>query len=222
MVHFERYGEGEDLILLHGNGGSSEYFERQIPFFEQYFKVTAVDTRGHGQSERGEGELTLSRIADDLREVLDRLRIEKANILGFSDGGNIAIIFALKYPERVKRLVLNGANLFLSGATFKANAYAFKSYIKSYFRKNGKLKREILNLMIKEPKIAPSELSAIKAPTLVIAGDHDLIKVPHTKLIADSIKGSALALMEGDHFIAWEKADEFNRIVLDFLKKPSC
>ena len=221
MVHFEEYGSGEDLIFLHGNGGSSEYFERQIPFFEQYFHAVTVDTRGHGQSERGEGKLTLSRIADDLLEVLDFLKIEKANILGFSDGGNIAIVFALKYPERVKRLCLDGANLYPSGATFKANFYSFRSYIKSYFKKDGAKKREIIDLMVKEPRIEPSSLSAITAPTLVIAGDRDLIKTAHTRLIADSIKGSTLCLMKGGtHFIAWERPEEFNKIVFDFLKKP--
>lgn len=221
MVHFDEYGSGENLILLHGNGGSSAYFERQVPFFEQYYRVITVDTRGHGLSSRGEGELTLSRIADDLLEVLDFLKIEKANILGFSDGGNIAIVFALKYPDRVKRLVLNGANLYPSGATFKANAYSVRSYIKSFFRKNGKLKREVIALMTKEPRIDPASLSAIRAPTLVIAGDRDLIKTDHTRLIADSIKGSRLCIMEGgDHFIAWERADEYNKIVFDFLKKP--
>ena len=96
LAYMEK-GEGEPLILLHGNGENSEYFEYQIEFFSRYYRVIAVDSRGHGRSERGSGELTLQRIADDLFEFMNQLSIEKANLLGFSDGGNIALLFALKH-----------------------------------------------------------------------------------------------------------------------------
>ena len=220
MVHFDEYGSGEPLVLLHGNGGSSEYFERQIPFFEQKYRVIAVDSRGHGKSERGDGELTLSRIADDLLEVLDFLKIEKASLLGFSDGGNIALIFAIKYPERVKCIIANGANTEPSGATFGANFYAYRTLFFSYFKKDGEKTRELMRLMINEPHIGAEELKSIEAPTLVIAGDRDMIKTEHTKYIARHLKNAELCIFrDGTHFIAWERADEFNEKVHEFLQK---
>ena len=114
-LNFTEKGYGAPLILLHGNGESSGYFVNQIDRFANEYRVIAVDTRGHGASPRGNKPFTLETFADDLKNLLDSLNIEKANILGFSDGGNIAVIFALKYPERVASLVLNGANLFPRG-----------------------------------------------------------------------------------------------------------
>ena len=114
-LHAVDVGAGKPLVLLHGNGESSEYFTHQLAVFPASRRVIAVDTRGHGQSPRGTAPLTLAQLAEDLREMLDQKGIEKADLLGFSDGGNIAMLFALKYPERVDRLILNGANLYPRG-----------------------------------------------------------------------------------------------------------
>ena len=108
-------GQGEPLILLHGNGEDSTYFVNQIDEFSPYYRVLALDTRGHGQTPRGEASFTIRQFADDLLVFLDRMNIQKANILGFSDGANIAMCFASKYPERVLKLVLNGGNLDTQG-----------------------------------------------------------------------------------------------------------
>lgn len=108
-------GYGTPLVLLHGNGEDSGCFVNQIDKFSEFRRVIAVDTRGHGASPRGSRPFTLDTFANDLNELFDKLGIDSADILGFSDGGNIALIFALKYPERVKRMVLCGANLFPTG-----------------------------------------------------------------------------------------------------------
>jgi len=108
-------GTGEPIILLHGNGEYLEYFEHQIEHFSKEYRVIALDTRGHGKSPRGNKPFTIRQFADDLKDFMDELGIEKAHILGFSDGGNIAIVFAMKYQERTMKVIMNGANLYPSG-----------------------------------------------------------------------------------------------------------
>ena len=110
-LYTKESGTGQPMVLLHGNGEDSSYFVNQMSFFESKYHVIAVDTRGHGRSPRGQGAFTLERFAEDLKEFLDRRGLRRIILLGFSDGGNIALIFALKYPGYVDRLILNGANL---------------------------------------------------------------------------------------------------------------
>ena len=93
-------GTGEPLILLHGNGEESRYFARQIRHFAKTRKVIAIDTRGHGQSLRGNAPFTIRQFAEDLHDFMEEKGIERADILGFSDGGNTALVFALQYPQK--------------------------------------------------------------------------------------------------------------------------
>ena len=220
LAYIEK-GEGEPLILLHGNGENSEYFEYQLSFFSRYFKVIAVDSRGHGKSERGTGELTLQQIADDLFELMNYLSLKKAHILGFSDGGNIALLFALKHQDRIRKLIVNGANLDPSGVRdlFQAEVAAEHALLAIPARLNPKvrIKREILSLMIDQPNITSAELSVLTVPTLVLAGTKDVIKRKHTEKIFASIKNSRLCLIKGDHYIARSNPDEFNKTVYEFL-----
>ena len=220
-LYFTEKGYGAPLILLHGNGESSGYFVNQIDRFANEYRVIAVDTRGHGASPRGNKPFTLETFADDLKNLLDSLNIEKANILGFSDGGNIAVIFALKYPERVASLVLNGANLFPSGlkSSFLIPVkvlFAVFSLL-SHFSRRAKRRSELLYLMAKQPNIQPERLSSIKCPVLVIAGTQDVIKEKHTKLIAASLPDSSLCFLKGGHSIAKTNSVEFNSAVEKFL-----
>ena len=220
-LNFTEKGYGAPLILLHGNGESSGYFVNQIDRFANEYRVIAVDTRGHGASPRGNKPFTLETFADDLKNLLDSLNIEKANILGFSDGGNIAVIFALKYPERVASLVLNGANLFPSGlkSSFLIPVkvlFAVFSLL-SHFSRRAKRRSELLYLMAKQPNIQPERLSGIKCPVLVIAGTQDVIKEKHTKLIAASLPDSSLCFLKVGHSIAKTNSVEFNSAVEKFL-----
>ena len=220
-LNFTEKGYGAPLILLHGNGESSGYFVNQIDRFANEYRVIAVDTRGHGASPRGNKPFTLETFADDLKNLLDSLNIEKANILGFSDGGNIAVIFALKYPERVASLVLNGANLFPSGlkSSFLIPVkvlFAVFSLL-SHFSRRAKRRSKLLYLMAKQPNIQPERLSGIKCPVLVIAGTQDVIKEKHTKLIAASLPDSSLCFLKGGHSIAKTNSVEFNSAVEKFL-----
>lgn len=115
QLHYLEKGKGEPLILLHGNGEDGTYFTNQMEYFSKLYRVLAIDTRGHGKSPRGIAPFTIRQFAKDLHDFMDKMAIEKANILGFSDGGNIALVFAINYPERVNRLILNGANLNTKG-----------------------------------------------------------------------------------------------------------
>ncbi len=216
-------GQGEPIILLHGNGENCGYFKGQIDILAKDYRVFAVDTRGHGKTPRGEMPFTINRFADDLLCFMNEHKIEKAHLLGFSDGGNIALIFALKYPDRVNRLILNGANLNPEGVKRSTQIPIEIGYriAKHFAEKSEKAKQnaEMLGLMVNEPNVSPEELIAITAKTLVVAGTNDMIKTSHTRLIAENIPNSSLVFIKGDHFIAAKCPEEFNRAVLDFLNE---
>lgn len=218
QLHYTDYGSGEPLILLHGNGEDSSYFEHQIAFFQDRYRVIAVDTRGHGKSPRGTAPLTLNQFADDLSAFMDELDIASAHILGFSDGANVAMLFALAHPTRVKSLVLNGGNLFPEGLTEQTRREIDEEYEQAVAT-NDEDQLELLRLMIDEPHIDPVQLSGLNMPTLVVAGTDDMIEEAHTRLIAESIPNAQLTLIEGTHFIAFENPDAFNRVVSEFLVK---
>ena len=185
--------------------------------------MIALDTRGHGQTPRGDSAFTIRQFADDLLGFLDRMDIQKANLLGFSDGANIAMCFAAKYPDRVLKLVLNGGNLDTKGIEEEIqnkieNAYESAKMDADNSEKARK-KMELLGLMVNDPNITRQELEAIGAETLVIAGTEDLVKKDHTELIASQIKNASLAFVKGDHFVAKENPSDFNISVRDFLLK---
>ncbi len=173
-------GKGFPLILLHGNGESKEYFSNQIEEFSKYFEVFAIDTRGHGESPRGEKPFTIRQFAEDLNDFMISFKIEKAHILGFSDGANIAMVFAAKYPEKVNKLILNGGNLEPSGVKRIYQKPIEKEYEKALIlaqtNERAKMDAELLALMVLEPDITKEELSRINAKTLVIVGENDMIK----------------------------------------------
>ncbi len=220
-LYYEEIGEGVPFIMLHGNGENGKYFEYQIEYFSKTYRVIAVDTRGHGKSPRGTASFTIEQFADDLNCFFERHSIEKAIILGFSDGANIAMRFAIKYSSKVIALVLNGGNLNASGVKRTTQIPIEIGYkVASKFAKkspDAKKNAEMLGLMVNEPNIGREELSVITVPTLVIAGTMDMIKESHTKEIANAISGSELIFIKGNHFIASKKYYEFNLAVETFL-----
>lgn len=219
--HFIEIGQGDPLILLHGNGEDNAYFVGQIDAFSRYYHVYAPDTRGHGKTPRGEAPFTIRQFADDLLAFMDEHHIGKANILGFSDGGNIAMVFAMKYPDRVDRLILDGANLDAKGVkpSIQIPIEIGYRFARLFARKSEEAARhaEMLGLMVHDPNVSPEELAKIQSKTLVMAGTRDMIKEQHTRLMASHIPDSRLVFIEGDHFIANKCPDAFNRAVLEFL-----
>lgn len=221
QLHYREAGAGAPLVLLHGNGEDCSYFEHQMARFSRRFRVIALDTRGHGKSPRGETPFTIRQFACDVLAFLDERGIERTHLLGFSDGGNIALAFALAHPERVEKLVLNGANLDASGVKRSVQLPIELGHRASslFARWSGKARRnaEMLGLMVNDPNIDPRELAALDVPTLVVAGTNDMIEEAHTRLIANSLPNAQLAFVEGDHFVANKNPEAFNQVVERFL-----
>lgn len=221
-LYYQEKGSKEPFILLHGNGEDGSYFKNQIDYFSDRYRVIALDTRGHGKSPRGTKPFTIEQFSHDLYDFMADLEISDAIILGFSDGANIAMKFAINHPDRVKALILNGGNLDSKGVKRTTQIPIEIGYkiAKRFSAKSPHAKKnaEMLGLMVNEPNIARNELSKIKAPTLVICGSNDMIKESHTRKIAANIPHAKLAIIHGNHFIANKKFVAFNQAVEDFLQ----
>ena len=223
QLHYTKTGRGPALLLLHGNGEDGSYFTHQVEEFSRAFTVYAVDTRGHGRSPRGTAPFTLSQFADDLTAFMDAQGLEAADILGFSDGGNIALLFALRYPQRVRRLIANAANLFPEGMEAWVLEELTQEHRRLAHADTPQLlhQKQLLELMLRQPHIDPAELETLTMPVLVIAGDRDMIRADHTHLIADSIPNARLVILPGDHSLAAAAPAAFNAAVRTFFTETA-
>lgn len=222
-LYYEVYGEGEPIVLLHGNSGSIKDFYQQIPVLSKKYKVIALDTRGQGRStDTSKNNLTYSIFADDLKVLTDELGFKKINIVGWSDGGNTGLEFVLKYPENVGKLVTIGANVQPDGVDERLlNHMKTELQVLELENKPEKFNQtRILKIMIKEPNISKGSLQKIQSPVLVIAGENDVIKKVHTEFIAKQIPNAKLKIYaKATHFIPFENADQLNADILEFLGK---
>ena len=222
-LYYIEEGQGKPLILLHGNGEDHTYFVHQIRYFSRMYRVIAIDTRVHGASPRGTAPFSIRQFAEDLLSFMDTHQLEQADILGFSDGGNIALTFALHYPERVDRLILNGANLDSSGVKSSVQVPIVLGYhMASLFSRvsvRARKNAELLRLMVEEPHIQLEELRKLSHRTLVIAGTRDMIREAHTRQMVEFLPHGELAILPGDHFLAKKSSEAFNRRVEIFLSK---
>lgn len=221
MNYIEK-GEGRPLIMIHGNEESCVYFNGQFDYFaEKGFRCIAPDSRAHGDTPRGTAPLTIRQMTEDTVAFMDELGIDKADFIGFSDGGNIMLIMAMTHPERIGKMVVDGANLDLDGVAQWAVDWVMGEYNAAAEKADedpaAKLKMEVFGLMVNDPNIDPEDLTKINVPTLVMAGEEDLILKEHTELIASKIPGAQLAFCPGDHFCARENPEAFNAIVGPFL-----
>ena len=214
-IYTEEYGEGEPLLLLHGNNGNIADFYLQIPILAKHFKVIAMDTRGQGRStDLSTSSYSYDGFAKDLHKITTELGFKKVNIVGWSDGGNTALSFNLAYPEMVKKIVTIGANLKPSGVKDSLIA-VFKKQLETDNLQNHRL----IKLMLEHPNIDVAQLKLIRNPVLVIAGSDDVIKPSHTKLIADQISGAKLEIIpNATHYVPFEQPRQLNKAILDFLK----
>ena len=221
--YFPADPQAPTLILLHGNGEDHTYFVKQIPAFSPHFRLVLMDTRGQGQSTGGDGELNFSVFAADLLALMDHLQIAKAHLLGFSDGGNLALTFALAHPERVQSLILNGANLEPGGVKLSTQLPIVLGYgccrLLSPFSHKARQNGALLGLMVNHPHIPPQALAALTMPALVIVGERDMIRARHSQLIARSLPNAQFVRIPGgDHFCAAKCPEVFNHAVLSFLQ----
>lgn len=225
--YYKRLGTGLPILFLHGNGEDHTYFDQQVPFFiQQGYQCILMDMRGHGQSSLGEEELNFTLFAKDVCAFLLHLHIEKICMLGFSDGANTVMQFALEYPQMLEVMILNGGNLYLKGMIKPYQIAIIMQYhivcLLSKIISRYNTKKQILKLMAKYPNIKTEDLQNLHIPTLVIVGEKDMIKHSHSVLIKECIKDAKFVeLNKGDHFIAQKQADRFNMEVIQFLKEVS-
>jgi pimeloyl-ACP methyl ester carboxylesterase len=227
-LYYETYGAGAPLVVLHGNGGSIEAMRFQIGYFRSHRRVIAVDSRGHGRSEMGPGRLTYEQMADDVAALLAQLHAEPADVIGWSDGGIVALLLARRHPEAVRRIALSGANL-TPDALAPADVEGVNRDLRNAEAKlaAGDTSQpwatlcQYLQLLATQPHLTAADLAAIRCPALVLAGEHDIIPEVHTRAIAAGLPHSQLKIIPGaGHGALQEKPVEFNAVVDAFLRAP--
>lgn len=205
-LYYVRQGKGQVLILLHGNGQSVRYFKPQMAL---PFDTLAIDSRNHGKSSHSQ-QINFEMMAKDLYEVLQALELKKVNILGFSDGANLAMVFAKSYPEYVNRLILNSGNLVLSDLHFFPKLF---SIFQNFF-----FNTPVSELLVKDVGVTVKDLGKFRMPVLVIVGQYDLIKLSASRKIAKACHGQLIKLPKAGHQVSQKKPDLFNAIVTRFLQ----
>jgi pimeloyl-ACP methyl ester carboxylesterase len=226
-MYYETYGKGEPLLIIHGNGGSIKDFEKQIPYFSQFYRVILADNRSHGKSIDTQDSLSYEMMADDFAGLLDHLNIDSAHVIGWSDGGINGLLLASRHPKKVKKLAVTGANL-TPDAVVSVDPWVVENenrYVDSLSRLPTSLETKRLiklhHMMQILPQIKHEEIRKIQCPTLVIGGDHDVIVPRHTLEIAENIPNSYLWILPNSgHSTPIYYATQFNQTVHDFLKSP--
>jgi pimeloyl-ACP methyl ester carboxylesterase len=240
-VYYEVYGKGEPLLLLHGGEGSIENFTFQIPELSKYFKVIAVDSRAQGRTTDSDKEITYALMASDMAALIDKLQLGSVNVLGWSDGGNIGLELAYAYPNKVRKLITSGANYTHENSSAQYDSvkmdsndpYLLKAklYMKKYHHNPEILspnpervlaiKKKIANLWEKYPNFTVDQLKTIKTPTLIVAGDHDLINIDQTIALYHSMPNSQLLIYPcASHLVLMEQAELMNIMIHNFLQTP--
>ena len=222
-LNYVEKGSGEAFIMLHGNGEDFSIFKGELEHFSKNYRAIAIDTRGHGKTPLGEEPFTYDQFAKDLNDFMEEQGIEKANILGFSDGAITALIFAYEHPEKVKMLIANGANLSPRGIKISARFGIFVNYIwysfLSAFSKKFLFKKALMMLMLKKPHIKDEDLQKIEAPTLVLVGTDDMIKESESRHIKATVPESEICFVLGDHFVLKSNPKDYNFAIDKFLEK---
>ncbi|KOS08223.1 hypothetical protein AM493_05785 [Flavobacterium akiainvivens] len=221
-LYYEVYGEGEPLLLLHGNNSSMAAFYKQFDDLGKKYKIIGLDSRGQGKSTPDNTPLTYELMADDVNTFLDKLELKNVNVLGWSDGGNIAVILAAQHPDKVKKMAIMGTVLYNDETSVFSEVNDLLHQQVKAMEDRGVAKDNmdyrLKMLLLNEPHIKPDALLNIKAPTLVMAGEHDVVKEAHTKLIAKKIPDSKLVIFKGgDHEAPTKITELFNKTVLDYF-----
>ncbi|RSK44780.1 alpha/beta fold hydrolase [Hymenobacter perfusus] len=206
------------MLLLHGNGQSIAAWHRQIAELAKHFRVLAVDTRGHSRSlDETRPELTYDLLAEDVGQLLDHLQLRQVRVLGWSDGANTALHLARRAPGYVAALVLVGANLPPAPEAVDPALLAYLQQELAALPPTSAAARWY-QLLLQEPHLRPIDLAGLRVPTLVLAGQYDIILKAHTRALAAAIPGARLHIFpEASHFVPHEQPREFNARVLEFL-----
>jgi pimeloyl-ACP methyl ester carboxylesterase len=226
-MYCEVYGQGQPLLIIHGNGGSINNFVKQIPYFSKQYKVIIADSRAQGNSTDTGDSLTYEMMADDYAALLDALKIDSAYVIGWSDGGINGLLLAIRHPEKVKKLAVTGANLVPDTTAVPQEIWDMVTPMYGgLINKTNKTEQEkngfkLLRLLIEQPHIPLKDLHTIQCPTLVIGGDHDVIKPAHTLLIYENIPKAYLWILPNSgHSTPIVYSEEFNKKIDEFFSKP--
>ena len=188
-LFYHKEGSGRPVILLHGNGEDHTIFDVAMKDLARSYTVYALDSRSHGKSDPVP-TLTYREMAEDVAAFIRQQGLEKPALVGFSDGGVVALLVALRWPDLPGRLVVAGANMTPAGIN-----QPWRTLMRVQNRISPDPK---LDLMLTQPHLAGWQLTGITAPTLVLAGEKDLIDENQTRRIARSIPGAKLLILPGE------------------------
>lgn len=226
-MYYEVYGKGEPLLLIHGNSGSINNFVKQIPFFTKNYKVIIADSRAQGKSIETKDSLSYEMMADDYAELLTKIGVPSANVIGWSDGGIEGLLLAIRHPEKVTKLMVTGANLEPDTSAVEEDIHDWAKGIYTQIKEaknltdDQKHEAKLFRLLVEQPHIPIANLKKIKCPTLVVGGDHDILKPSHTLTIFQNIENAYLWILPNSgHSTLVIYTDEFNKKADDFFKTP--
>jgi pimeloyl-ACP methyl ester carboxylesterase len=234
---YAEWGTGSDsppVLLLHGGFGNSNYFGKLIPVLVEHgYRVIAMDSPGHGRSTRPDVPLTYHMMAEDVVGLLDRLKVPKVELVGWSDGGIIGLDLALNHPDRLAGVFAFGANADVSGTNEGVEKTAvFGAYLKRVPEEYKRLSPtpdqwEAFSAAVNKmwetlPAYTADELRSIKVPVTIADGEYDeAIKQSHDRYMGSTIPGARLVILpKVSHFAMLQNPAEFDAAVLEFLKEP--
>jgi pimeloyl-ACP methyl ester carboxylesterase len=232
-TYYEVHGEGDPVVLLHVGVGTIETWGAQTAALAERYKVYLPERRGHGRTADVDGPITYYNMADDTIAFMDALGISNAHLIGWSDGGNVGLIVALKRPDLVRKLVLMGCYANHDGIPpdmkdqfYSLTADAMPPMMRAAYDALSPDGPEHFPIVFEkliatwktEPTHQLSELEGVTAPTLVMLGDDDVLTIEHAGAMAAAIPDAQIAIVPGtDHAVVFEKPDLVNRLFLDFL-----
>ena len=229
QIAYAEFGQGDPVVFLHGGMGHSAFWGHQLKALMGQYRVILMDTRGHGRSEAMKGPYGFGIFAKDVEGLLDRLGIEKASIVGWSDGGITGLQLAMTSPNRIKRLFAFGANVTpagLIGGGSKKPAFArYVAHCRADCETFGpperwsQLSAGLGAMWRREPNFSKEMLSAIKVPTTIAYAPYDeIIRPAHAEGIAASIPGATVTrLSDVSHFAMLQDHAGFNDALRAFL-----
>lgn len=211
ILYYQVSGQGQPLLLIHGNGEDHRIFDAAIPLLSSHFRVYALDSRGHGQS-FSVSEYHYSDMAEDIRCFIEMLGLEKPLLCGFSDGGILGLLLASRYPTLLGGVVACGVNTRPEG--IKAGWLLLFRVMYLFNR------TPLFRLMLTEPDITPEQLKRIICPVLITGGSRDMISREHLEKTAAAIPGAKLEILPGEtHSSYIVGSEKFARLVLTFFGK---
>jgi len=229
-IWYCRLGSGLPVILLHGGLGHSGNWGYQVPFLlEHGFQVILIDSRGQGRSTRDPRPYSYDLMASDVVAVMDALQIEKAALVGWSDGACTAMLFAAAHPSRVSGVFFFACNMDPRGVKpFEATPVldrCFSRHTKDYAELSPtpdcfqQLVADLSLMQRTQPNYTEDDLAKIHVPvTIAQSRSDEFIRTEHAEHLARSIPNARLVLLEGvTHFAPLQRPEQFNEVVLGFL-----